>query len=182
MSPKTTLAGVSGPEVGRETVGYGAGNAEASVEGGEQGLQRRPEPQPAIAGESAEGCPRWVTGRDGGCRTAVVLDPLGQWCVYVTMASDCFRSQGWSGEACLPKTPISNPSGTASRGATFSCCPSPLGGSRPTSLYLLGGSPRRRRGGQLNHQAGTIQSKINFKMKGTEISKSSASFPLSSLS
>lgn len=53
-------------------------------------------------------------------------------------------------------------------------------------LYLLGICPRQGHSAQLNHQAGTIQSKENFKVNGTEISKSmmpssSASFFLSSM-
>lgn len=62
---------------------------------------------------------------------------------------------------------------------------SPLGGSRPASLHLPSVS-QQEHGGQPSHQAGTVQSKINLKVNGTEISKSvipssSAAFLLSTM-
>lgn len=83
-----------------------------------------------MASQSTGGCPGWVAGTARGCRMAAVLGAQGWWCGYVTKASDHLRSRGWSVDARLSKTLI-----TTSPGATFSWCPSPLGGSRP-SVYV----------------------------------------------
>lgn len=123
---------------------------------------------------SAGGCPGWVTGTARRCKVAAVLAAQGWWCVYVTTTSDHLGSRGWSGHARLSKTLI-----TTSCGATFSWCPSPLGGSRP-AVYVpvwpsKWGPGWGVRGGQLKHQAGSIQAKINLTVSGAHIPTASPS-------
>lgn len=103
------------------------------------------------AGPSAGGCPG--TGR--GCRMAAVLAAQGWRCVHVTTDSDLLRFRGWSGHARLSKTLI-----TTSCGATFSCCPSPLGGGRSEGCM---------------EDSRLYQAKINLKVSRADIPTASPS-------